>query len=117
MIGLDKLEKGKRAIVESVDLEKEIKRRFSNMGLSCGVILKVCRRTIRGDSLHVKLDCASCVALSKKEASAIVVTPIGEGHGFGQASGQDETKNCCCEQECKTITDLTHFFLEKSYFS
>ncbi len=103
MIGLDKLEKGTRAIVESVDLEKETKRRFSNMGLSRGVILKVCRKTFGSDSLHVKLDCAACIALSKKEASDIKVTPIGEARGFSQAKGQVETKNCCFEQECKAI--------------
>ena len=101
MISLDKLEKGTRAIVESVDLEKEMKRRFSNMGLSRGVILRVCRKTFGSDSLHVKLDCAACIALSKKEASDIKVTPIGGGCGFRHRRGQARDENCCGLQECE----------------
>jgi len=100
MIGLDKLEKGIRAIVESVDLEKETKRHFSNMGLSRGVILKVCRKTFGSDSLHVKLDCAACIALSKKEASDIKVTPIGAAYGFRRQKEQATTEDCCGLQEC-----------------
>ncbi len=76
MIQLDKLEIGKRAIVEGIDLDIEIKKRFSNMGLSRGVILRVCRRTFGSDSLHVKLECSACIALSKSEAKYIKVTPI-----------------------------------------
>jgi Fe2+ transport system protein FeoA len=101
MISLDKLEKSRKAIVESVDLDTDTKRRFSNMGLSRGVILRVCRKTFGSDSLHVKLDCAACIALSKKEASAIKVTPIGNGCGFGLRRGQKESEKCCDLQECE----------------
>ncbi len=92
---LSELEKGQRAIVESVDLEDDIKKRFSSMGLSRGIILRVCRRTFGSDSLHVKLDCSSCIALSKKEAKHIEVTPIGGGFGFCHRKGGGYKKDCC----------------------
>ena len=102
MTQLDKLEKGKRAIIESVDLDKDTKRRFSNMGISPGVILRVCRRTFGSDSLHVKLECAACVALSKNEAKHINVTPIGGKGGLGLGycrRGGFKAKDFCCERE------------------
>jgi len=101
MVQLDKLEKGKRAIIESVDLDIETKRRFSNMGLSPGVILRVCRRTFGSDSLHVKLECAACIALSKSEAKHIKVTPIGgKGRGLGFCHrGKFKPEEYCCQRD------------------
>ncbi len=78
---LSELQKGQKAIIESVDLPPDIKRRLSNMGVSRGVILRVCRKTLGSDSLHVKLDCSFCLALSKEEAKHIEVTPLGKGGG------------------------------------
>ena len=92
---LSELEKGQRAIVDSVNLKKDLKKRFSSMGLSRGIILRVCRKTFGNDSLHVKLDCSSCIALSKTEANDIDVTPIGGGFGFCNRRGQ--RKEECCE--------------------
>ena len=106
MTQLDKLEKGKRAIIESVDLDKDTKRRFSNMGLSPGVILRVCRRTFGSDSLHVKLECAACIALSKNEAKHINVTPIGGKGGLGYCyRGGLKDKDFCCEREDCQLKD------------
>ncbi|MFK5882697.1 MAG: FeoA family protein [Sulfurospirillum sp.] len=109
MVQLDKLEKGKRAMIESVDLDIETKRRFSNMGLSPGVILRVCRRTFGSDSLHVKLECAACIALSKSEAKHIKVTPIGGKGGLGYCyrGGGYKPKDYCCEREDCQLKDET----------
>ena len=97
---LSKLEKGRRAIIESVDLEDDLKKRFSSMGLSRGVVLRVCRRTFGSDSLHVKLECAACIALSKSEAQHIEVTPIGKGGGRGYCRrGRFEGKEYCCQRD------------------
>ncbi len=97
---LSKLEKGQRGIVESVDLNDGLKKRFSSMGLSRGIILRVCRRTFGSDSLHVKLDCSSCIALSKTEADHIEVTPIGGGFGFCHRRGAYK-EDCCEYGECE----------------
>jgi Fe2+ transport system protein FeoA len=100
---LSRLEKGRRAIVEKVDLEEDIKKRFSSMGLSRGVTLRVCRRTFGSDSLHVKLECAACIALSKSEAEHIEVTPLGgkgKGFGFCRRGGLQEQKYCCQREDC-----------------
>jgi len=100
---LSKLEKGQRAIVESVDLEDGLKKRFSSMGLSRGVILRVCRRTFGSDSLHVKLECAACIALSKSEAEHIEVTPIGgkgRGLGFCHRRKFKPEEYCCQRDDC-----------------
>ena len=97
MIQLDKLEIGKRAIVESIDLDIEVKRRFSNMGLSAGIILRVCRKTLGSDSLHVKLECAACIALSKSEAKHIKVTPIGSNKKREQL--RFGTGKFCCQRD------------------
>ncbi len=97
---LNELDKGRRAMVESVNLENDLKKRFSAMGLSPGIILRVCRRTFGSDSLHVKIECSSCLALSKAEASHIEVTPIGKGKGFGHAWQRGQDKYCCDRRDC-----------------
>ena len=102
---LSELEKGTRAIVESVDLDIDLKKRFSSMGLSPGVILRVCRRTFGNDSLNVKIECSACLALSKAEASHIEVTPIGKGFGFGHAWQHEQNKFCCDKEECQLNKD------------
>ena len=99
---LSELEKGTRAIVESVDLDIDLKKRFSSMGLSPGVILRVCRRTFGSDSLHVKIECSACLALSKVEASHIEVTPLGKGLGRGNAWRHGRDKFCCDREECQS---------------
>lgn len=98
---LSELEKGRRAIVESVDLDADLKKRFSSMGLSPGIILRVCRRTFGSDSLHVKIECSACLALSKAEASHIEVTPIGKGLGLGHAWQHGQDKFCCDREDCQ----------------
>ncbi len=77
---LSELERGQKAIIESVDLENETKRRLSNMGISRGVVLRVCGKTF-GNSMSVKLDCSYCMAISKDEAKHIEVTPLGKEGG------------------------------------
>jgi len=99
---LSKLKKGTRAIVESVDLDADLKKRFSSMGLSPGIILRVCRRTFGSDSLHVKIECSTCLALSKAEASHIEVTPLGKGLGLGHAWRHGKDKFCCDREECQS---------------
>jgi len=99
---LSKLKKGTRAIVESVDLNADLKKRFSSMGLSPGIILRVCRRTFGSDSLNVKIECSSCLALSKAEASHIKVTPIAKGLDFGHAWQHEQNKFCCEGKECQS---------------
>jgi len=98
---LSELEKGTRAIVESVNLENDLKKRFSTMGLSSGIILRVCRKTFGKDSLHVKIDCSSCLALSKTEASHIKVTPLGKGQGFGHVWQRGQGEYCCDTDDCQ----------------
>ncbi len=96
---LSELKKGQRAIVDSVDLEKDLKKRFSTLGLSRGIILKVCRKTFGKDSLHVKLDCAACIALSNSEASLIEVSPIGGGLRRCNIYGLSKQEECCDDHE------------------
>ncbi len=98
---LSELEKGQRAMIESVNLDADLKKRFSSMGLSPGIILRVCRRTFGNDSLHVKIECAACLALSKAEASHIEVTPIGKGLGFGHGWQHGQEKFCCDREDCQ----------------
>ncbi|NOX16612.1 MAG: ferrous iron transport protein A [Epsilonproteobacteria bacterium] len=102
---LSELKKGTRAIVESVNLEDDLKKRFSAMGLSPGIILRVCRRTFGSDSLHVKVECSSCLALSKTEASQIKVTPIGKGMCLGNRGKSEQSEHFCDSEDCQMKAD------------
>ncbi len=104
---LSELEKGQRAIVDKVNLKEDLKERFSSMGLSVGTPIRVCRKTIGNDSLHVKLDCTSCLALSREEAKFIEVTPAqGRGFGFRGGNRKNIDEDCCdmgyCDNEEKS---------------
>ncbi|MDX1808903.1 MAG: FeoA family protein [Sulfurospirillaceae bacterium] len=93
---LSELEKGKRAIINQINLKKDVRERFISMGLCIGATIKVCRKTIKQDSLHVTLDCSACLALSRDEADFIDVTPLkDEGFGFKRRLGLNKKDECC----------------------
>ncbi len=94
---LSELEKGQKAIINKISLQQEIKERLMSMGICIGATIKVCRKTLNQDSLHVTLDCAACLALSRDEAVFIEVTPVG-GNGFGfRKKFRGSNAERCCE--------------------
>jgi Fe2+ transport system protein FeoA len=96
---LIELHKGQKAIIDSVDLPDSTKRRLSNMGVSRGVILRVCSKSF-GNSIMIKLDCSYCMAISKEEAQHIEVTPLGKGGGkFCQRKRGGFLFSCCNTKE------------------
>jgi|GEM_PF-580849 len=98
---LSELEKGRRAIINKINLPQDVKERFFSMGLCIGTAVKVCRKTLNQDSLYVSVDCSACLALSRDEADFIEVAPLG-GRGFGMRRrfGLNK-KNECCEFSCE----------------
>lgn len=93
---LNELEKGRRAIINKINLNQDTKERFLSMGMCIGSIIKVCRKTLNQDSLYVTVDCASCLALSRTEAEFIEVVPIkGRGFGVKKRFGKSNTDECC----------------------
>jgi len=102
---LKDLEKGQRAIINKIDLPEELKDRFISLGLNRGTIIKVCRKTLNGDSLNIKLDCAACIALSKEEAAHIKVSRVeGDSNFCNRNRNRSENDTLCCEEDdCLSI--------------
>jgi len=94
---LSELEKGRKAIINHLDLDDDLKKRFSSMGLNSGTVLKVCRKTFGCDSLHVKIEHSSCLALSKQEASRIEVTHMLKNSFEMNEKCKFEDNDKCCK--------------------
>jgi Fe2+ transport system protein FeoA len=97
---LNDIEKGQRAIINKIDLPEKLKDRFVSLGLNRGSIIKVCRKTLNGDNLNIKLDCATCIVLSKEEAEHIKVSRVeGDFNFCNRNRNRNENDALCCDED------------------
>ncbi len=72
IVTLDTVKPGEKATVTSVDGERDIKKRITEMGLTRGAVVEVERVAPLGDPLDIKVR-GYRLSLRKEEASKVMV--------------------------------------------
>jgi Fe2+ transport system protein FeoA len=103
-VKLSELEKGQRAIIKDIDLPDKLKQRLHSMGLNKNEIIFVCRVGFLKGSFYIKIECESCIIISKNEADHIEVE-LMEEKSYQDIHNKKLIQSCetCCQDEDKTI--------------
>lgn len=72
---LNTLKDGECAVIESFNVEDDLRKRFFSFGMSKGAELKKIKSTLRGSTIVIELN-RSCVMLRSDEASKIQIRKI-----------------------------------------
>jgi len=75
MLTLDKVQKGKKVIVAKVGGEGSVKRRIMDMGITCGIVVKVMKFAPLGDPMEILVRGYS-LTLRKADAALIEVEEV-----------------------------------------
>ncbi len=93
---LSELEKGQRAVIKDINLSQELKQRLNSMGIIKNELIFICRVGFLKGSFYVKINCDSCIIISKNEADHIEVKLVNGAHRHRW--GRRFAGNCeeCC---------------------
>ncbi len=96
---LSELQKGQRAIIKNIKLPIELKQRLNSMGIIKNEFIFICRVGFLKGSFYVKINCDSCIIISKNEADRIEVELANEGHRHRWGKRFAETCKSCSKED------------------